>query len=285
MSICFKQLMQLNSYVTPEGSSSFFSRLFPSLSHYARLLPILLKASWLAGKGIYSSEDWIKSSWDTVRSLELSGARFYVEGLEHIRSVEEPCVFIGNHMSTLETFALPCIIEPHRPVTFVTKDSLLKYPLFGRVLGSRNPIVVGRVSPREDLAVMLREGSSRLEQGVSVIVFPQSTRSFCFDLTQFNSIGVKLARRNEAWIIPVAVKTDVWGMGRFLKDAGPIDPSREVHFRFGAPLKVEGKGKDEHNHICEFISSSLKEWGVDTIPALGPLTPSPEKCEEESSPA
>jgi len=33
------------------------------------------------------------------------------------------CVFIGNHMSILETFVLPCLIQPHRDVTFVVKES------------------------------------------------------------------------------------------------------------------------------------------------------------------
>lgn len=270
MSNLLKAISELNSYVTPAGQSGFFSRLLPSFTHYLRLISIVVKAGRLAGRGGYSSEAWVKSSLDTVRSLELSGARFYLEGFEHIRGLEQPCVFIGNHMSTLETFVLPCLIEPLRPVTFVTKASLMKYPFFGKVLGSRNPIVVGRTSPREDLTVVLKEGSARLEQGISVIVFPQSTRSFHFDLAEFNSIGVKLARRTGALIVPVAIKTDVWGVGRFLKDAGPIDPQREVHFRFGAPLQVTGKGREEHEQVCAFISGALTEWGVETIAAVGP---------------
>lgn len=257
-----------NSYMTPDGKSTFLSRLFPSVTHYARLLMVVINAGRMAGRGEYRAEDWIKSSQNSIRSLELTGTRFHIEGLEHFKSIEEPCVFIGNHMSTLETFALPSIIEPFKPVTFVTKDSLLKYPFFGKVLASRNPIVVGRVNPREDLTTMLKEGEKRLSGGVSIIVFPQSTRSMCFDLTAFNSIGVKLARRSGAPIIPVAVKSDVWSVGRFLKDIGPIIPSREVHFRFGPAIRVEGNGKQEHEQICDFISASLKEWGVETIHAL-----------------
>ena len=265
-----EKLTQLDNYATPPESSTLFSRLLPSFAHYTRQLLIVIKAGLLAGRGAYTSEEWIGSSRATVRSLEQTGTRFFVDGLEHIRALKEPAVFIGNHMSTLETFVLPCIVEPFRPVTFVTKASLLKYPFFGKVLASRQPIVVGRVNPRDDLTTMLREGEKRLAQGVSVIVFPQSTRSFCFDLTAFNSIGVKLARRTGAPIIPVAVKTDVWSMGRFLKDIGPIIPSRDVHFKFGPPIRVEGNGKAEHDQVCAFISASLKEWGVDTIPALGP---------------
>ena len=270
MSNDLENITALNSYVTPEGKSGFFSRLFPSLTHYARLLSIVFKAGLLANKGEYTAQDWIRSSLDTVHSLELTGARFHVEGLEHLKALNAPCVFIGNHMSTLETFALPCLIQPHRAVTFVTKETLLKYPFFGKALGSRNPIVVGRVSPREDLTTVLREGAKRLEAGISVIVFPQSTRSCCFDFSEFNSMGVKLARRTGALILPVAIKTDAWGMGRFFKDAGAIEPHREVRFRFGPPLQVEGNGRAEHEQVCAFISGALAEWGMEIVPALGP---------------
>ena len=263
-----ESIKSLDSYVTPEGKASFLARRFPSAAHYLRLLAVVCKAGLLARKGKYTSEDWVRSSQETVHSLEQTGTRFFVEGLEFFKAIDEPCVFIGNHMSTLETFVLPCIVEPFKPVTFVTKDSLLKYPFFGKVLATRDPIVVGRVNPREDLTTMLREGEKRLAMGTSIIVFPQSTRSSCFDLTAFHSIGGKLARRCGAPIIPVAVKTDGWGMGRFFKDIGPIVPSRDVHFRFGPPIMVDGNGKREHELVCDFISNSLKEWGVETIRAI-----------------
>ena len=267
-----QEFTQHNSYVTPPGVSTFFSRVFPSLSHYLRIAGIIFSAGSLAGRGEYTAQDWIKSSADTLHSLEKTGTKIHIEGLEHFKELGGPCVFIGNHMSTLETFALPCIIEPFKKVTFVTKDSLLKYPYFGKVLASRNPIVVGRVNPREDLTTMLKEGQKRIEDGVSIIVFPQSTRSFCFDLTAFNSIGIKLARRAGVPIVPVAVKTDVWGVGRFIKDFGPVMPQKDVRLRFGSSLMVQGNGKEEHAQVCDFISSTLKQWGVETIKSIAPST-------------
>ena len=95
----------------------------------------------------------------------------------------------------------------------MVKESLLKYPFFGPVLGSREPIVVGRSNPREDLVAVLEGGEARLKQGRSVIVFPQSTRSSVFDPAHFNTIGVKLAKRAGVPVIPVALKTDAWGNG------------------------------------------------------------------------
>ena len=50
--------------------------------------------------------------------------------MENIARDPAPVVFIGNHMSTLETMVLPGLIAPHREVTFVVKESLVKPSAF-----------------------------------------------------------------------------------------------------------------------------------------------------------
>ena len=37
------------------------------------------------------------------------------------RGLDGPAVIVGNHMSTLETFALPGLVVPFKPLTFVVK--------------------------------------------------------------------------------------------------------------------------------------------------------------------
>ncbi len=163
-------------------------------------------------------------------------------------------------MSILETFVLPCLIQPYRDVTFVIKESLMTYPYFGHVMRSRNPVVVGRENPREDLKLVLEEGRKRLEANVSVVIFPQTTRSVEFDPAKFNSLGIKLARRCNAPAVPFALKTDAWGLGQRIKDFGPIRPDKTVRFHFGEPMTVRGSGKEEHNAIVEFIQGNLAAW-------------------------
>jgi 1-acyl-sn-glycerol-3-phosphate acyltransferase len=163
-------------------------------------------------------------------------------------------------MSVLETFVLPCLIQPYRDVTFVVKESLISYPFFGPILRSRDPIVVGRVNPREDLKIVLGEGQKRLRHNVSVIIFPQTTRSPIFDTDKFNTLGVKLAKRANVPVVPFALKTDAWGIGRRLKDFGKINPEKPVRIYFGDPMHITGSGKEEHNTITEFISAKINAW-------------------------
>ena len=217
--------------------------------------------SWrLSKKGAYSGEQWIRSSLEMVKALESVGVQFEIQNMASYRELSSACVYVGNHMSILETFVLPCLIRPHRKITFVVKESLMQYPFFGPILQTRNPVVVGRANPREDLKIVLEEGQAILNKNISIVIFPQTTRSVEFDEKKFNTLGLKLAKRADVPVIPFALKTDAWGLGRKLKDFGKINPWKRVHICFGDALHVSGTGKEEHRKIIEFISEKLKVW-------------------------
>jgi len=249
------------SYRTHQDRHSFLGRISPPLAFYPRVFCVIFRAGAKAKRGRYDDEAWQASSLTTVRALEKAGVRFDISGLEHVADQDGPCVFIGNHMSTLETFALPVILLPFKKITFVVKQSLLDYPVFGHVMRSRDPIAVGRTNPREDLKAVLEGGAARLAKGVSLVIFPQTTRVPEFDPKEFNTIGIKLAKRADVPVIPFALKTDAWGNGRLVKDFGRIDPSRTAHFAFGAPLHVAQQGAAEHQQIIQFIVTKLRAWG------------------------
>jgi 1-acyl-sn-glycerol-3-phosphate acyltransferase len=163
-------------------------------------------------------------------------------------------------MSMFETIVLPSIIQPILPVTFVVKRSLLEYPFFRHIIRSRDPIPVSRENPREDFKTVISGGLERLEKGISVVVFPQTTRSSEFDSSKFNTIGVKLARKAKVPIIPIALVTDAWGNGKWFKDLGSIDPTKRVRLAFGEPIHVHGRGAEAHQQIINFIEGRLKHW-------------------------
>jgi len=183
-----------------------------------------------------------------------------VSGIRFLEQVGGPCVVVANHMSMLETVVLPCIIQPVRDVTYVVKQSLLDYPVFKHVMRNRNPIAVGRTNPRDDLKAVLGGGLERLNQGISIIVFPQTTRTCHFGPTQFNSIGIKLAHKAQVPVLPLALKTDAWGNGKRLKDFGSLDPAKDVHMAFGEAIPVTDRGKEAHQAVIDFIGQRILKW-------------------------
>jgi 1-acyl-sn-glycerol-3-phosphate acyltransferase len=108
----------------------------------------------------------------------------------------------------------------------------------------------------------MTDGEKLLESGRSVIVFPQSTRG-AFIPKQFGSIGNKLAKKAGVPVIPIALKTDFWGNGKYIKAAGPLNRDKEVYFEFGHSIEIKGNGKAEHEEVISFIQKKLNEWGHD----------------------
>ncbi len=251
------------AYDTPKDKPRFLmDRVFLNTRWFfvSGYLNEIIKARSLALKGTYNNQAWAESSHNIFNLIEGCGGRFHLRGLDNLVACEGPVVFISNHMSTLETFVFPCIIAPKMDVTFAVKESLTKHPLFGPVMRSRDPIAVGRNNPREDFQTVMNKGKELLAKGTSVIIFPQSTRDVKFIPEEFNSLGIKLAKAAGVQVVPVAIKTDFWQNGKYLKDLGPIDRSKNIHMIFGEPFSIKGNGKDDHQKVVDFISDNLKQW-------------------------
>jgi 1-acyl-sn-glycerol-3-phosphate acyltransferase len=212
-----------------------------------------------ATRGAYTNEVWQAHSIKVLRALEGVGVEFEVGGLDHVKAVDGPVVFVGNHLSVMETVVLPSWVLTFKPFTYVIKQSLLEVPIFKHVMRSLDPIAVTRTNPRVDLKIVLEQGVERVRQGLSIVVFPQTTRT-SFNPEQFSTIGVKLARKAGVPVIPLALRTDAWQNGKIVKDFGRIVPARKVYFSFGEPLAVTGKGAEEQQIIIEFIETNLAAW-------------------------
>jgi len=209
---------------------------------------------------VFGKKEWADSSFEIFRLIEKIGGKFHITGMENIAQSDEPVVFISNHISTLETMIFPGLIAPRRNVTFIVKESLVRHPLFGPLMRSREPIIVGRTDPRKDFETVMTEGVELLSGGISIVVFPQSTRSDVFRPEEFNSMGVKLAKKAGVKVVPVAIKTDFWGNGKIIKEVGPLNHLKPIMIKFGEPFTVSGNGREEHQKIIDFIIENLREW-------------------------
>ena len=271
-----KEYFPGDSYTTPANNRRFFSdRLFCWMrwSFYIRFLRVVLSAKASSQKGLFDQEALADHSYRIFQDIEGCGGRVRITGLENIRKTQGPVVFAGNHMSTLEAVILPCIIAPIKPITFIIKQRLADGILLGPIMKAVDAIAVSRKDPRKDLTEVLTQGPEKIAKGNSFIIFPQAAaraRSVTFNPAMFNSLGVKLAARAGVPVIPVAVKTDFWGNGKYLKDLGVIRRKEPVYFEFGEPVTISGRGKQEHEQITDFIVSRLKLWGVPVVEGTPP---------------
>ena len=122
-----------DTYRSQPASAGFFSRMMPSLSFYSRLF--LGPVRWLcsrASKGQCDDAAWVYASAWVADLVERIGCPIEIEGMDAIEAVDGPCLFVANHMSTLETFMLPAMIRPRRQVTLWSKKASPPCPFLAR---------------------------------------------------------------------------------------------------------------------------------------------------------
>ena len=247
-------------YVTPAQKLKWCNKTFPTIRFYQLMAKEVFGGARDGKHGRLTSESYYRNAVGVFRAVECVGGTIEITGYDQVPADGWPYVFVANHMSVLETFLLPALMHPKGEHKFVVKKSLTEYPVFKHIMQALNPIVVGRENPREDLTAVLTQGVEKLKSGISMIIFPQRTRTAEFQPDKFNTIGIKLARRAGVKIVPVALKTDFWGQGKRLKDFGGINPQKKVHFHFGAPMEITGKGQSEHEQIVGFIGEHVRRW-------------------------
>ena len=173
------------------------------------------------------------------------GIKYQVTGLENI--TPGSMVVLSNHQSQWETFYLQLLFQP---LATIMKRELLNIPGFGWGLRLLKPIAIDRSNPRDAMRQMLEKGKHRIEQGISVLVFPEGTRS-SEGSKKYARGGAALAIESHAPLIMVAHNAGTyWPPHQLIKYPGTI----EVHI--SAPLQTEGKTARE---LTEFAQTWIED--------------------------
>lgn len=260
-----KDYFNENSYDTKENKSiNIFNwlKLKTSIYFLIKFVYYIFKYRSQASKGNFKKKGMVEASGKIFELVEECGGVFHITGIDNIRNLKKPVVFIGNHMGNIEGMTFPAIIGPFRDLVFVVKQGNMTHPFFGPIAKDANSIGVSRVKPREDFMTVINKGSEMINKGYSIIIFPQGSRKEVFNSEEFNSLGIKLAAKSKVKVIPVAVKTDFWANGKIFKDVGVLNRKNKIYMKFGEPLTITGSGKTEHKEVIDFITENLKAWGA-----------------------
>ena len=132
--------------------------------------------------------------------LRAAGVRHRVIGLENIPG--GTCVFVCNHQSHFDAPLLFLSLPKH--ARFVAKAELFKIPIFGHALKATGMIRVERNASEKDRQT-LNESVSAVRERVSVIFFPEGTRSEDGTLKPFKKGAALLAIQAGVPVVPIAV--------------------------------------------------------------------------------
>jgi 1-acyl-sn-glycerol-3-phosphate acyltransferase len=147
----------------------------------------------------------------------ICGLHYQVLGLEKLP--KSPAVFMGNHQSFWENVFVNLIVPKH---SWIIKKELFNIPVFGLGLKIMDPIAVDRTE-QFSVKTILRQGQKKLENGLWIIIFPESTRILPNERKKFKPSGVKLAMEAKVPMVLMAHNAGLsWPKGFWIKKPGMI---------------------------------------------------------------
>jgi 1-acyl-sn-glycerol-3-phosphate acyltransferase len=189
---------------------------------------------------------WARS----LRRLDLSWG-ITRTGFEHIRG-QGPFVICSNHESIIDILAL---FQLPGNFKWISKDSNFKIPVMGwwmRFAGYI-PLVRGN---RESAAECMRRAAEWLKKGVSVVFFPEGTRSRDGEVQPFKRGAFKLAIETGVPVLPVTL---VGTRDLIPKGGWKLPPRVNTHFWVDPPIPVDGLGADDVDKLAERTRAVIVE--------------------------
>ena len=139
--------------------------------------------------------------WGRI-SVRLARLKVTVAGLERL-DLGRPYVFMPNHTSFLDILLVLASI-PHN-FRFLVKEEFFSIPFLGLTVKSSGQIPLDRKNPRKGLR-SIRQGARLLKKGVSIVVFPEGTRSRDGKIGEFKTTLFVLPIRTETPVVPVLIE-------------------------------------------------------------------------------
>jgi len=172
------------------------------------------------------------------------GIKYKIKGLENIPK-NKSIIFFSKHQSAWETFAFLSLLPNS---CFILKKSLLNIPFFGWGMRLGRHIAIDRKLGIYSIKKILKLGEKRKLEGLSIIIFPEGTRTLPNEHPKFYTTGIVLAQKTKSKIIPIVLNSGkFWPKNKWIKFPGTI-------------LVLIGKSIDVVNLDRKVINKYLYKW-------------------------
>jgi 1-acyl-sn-glycerol-3-phosphate acyltransferase len=189
--------------------------------------------------------------------LIISGVRVKITGLENIDR-KAVYVFASNHSSQLDITALQWGV-PNR-LSMIFKKELARIPFFGWQLYLGPYVVIDRKDPQAAIKSLKKAKWVMDNKKISVLVFPEGTRSKTGEVQDFKRGAFYLAAHSGYPIVPITINgtSKIMPKGTFKLKRGTI------YLHFDKPISTENINNKQDeialmNKVREIIVSNKKE--------------------------
>jgi len=190
--------------------------------------------------------------WGKI-ALWANRVKVRVEGLEHIPG-KGPYVFMSNHQGSYDIFAL----LGHLPFQFkwLAKKEIFSIPILGLAMKATGYISIDREGTRETVKAM-RDAAEKIHKGMSVVIFPEGSRSPDGSIQPFKKGGFTLAIKSKVPIVPIAIT----GSGEIIRKGKLRVYPGSITIRVDRPIETkECSMKDREALMTQLHDILLKNF-------------------------
>ena len=224
--------------------------LIPAISVYTIVLGTLsILSTFVDRKG--HAAHWCARAWSWL-ILATTGVEVSVRGLERVKR-GETYVFISNHQSIYD---IPVIFAslPFQ-LRIIAKESLGRFPFLGWHLVRAGHLLVDRRNP--DRSGILKRWHRLVSDRLSLIIFPEGTRSADGHVGRFKGGSFLLALEAGLTIVPVTVSGTIHVMKKGRLRTRPGRVTIQVHEPV-ATRRIESPTTEDARELATRIESIVR---------------------------
>lgn len=175
--------------------------------------------------------------------------RLHISGGENI-TADSVYVVVSNHQSLAD---IPLISHLQFDTKWLGKAELFRVPVIGWMMRMAGDVPVER-SDRRKAAQALLQCARYLRQRVSVVFFPEGTRSRDGQVLPFNDGPFQLAIREQVNVLPLVVEGSGAALPRNTWIFGGV---QDIHLRVLAPVPVKGFNVKQSGELRDAVRQKM----------------------------
>jgi 1-acyl-sn-glycerol-3-phosphate acyltransferase len=181
--------------------------------------------------------------------VKLTGSNVNVIGEEHIPT-EGPVLFVSNHQGNFDIPLLIGFIK--KPKGFISKVEVKKMPIIAEWMELMKCVFMDRSNPRQSVKA-LQKGTQYLNEGHSIVVFPEGTRSKSDEIGEFKKGSFRLALKSGVPIIPITIN----GSYKIMEQNGFIIKPANVTISISKPIYQEEYKELSMDEVAEYTKGVI----------------------------
>ncbi|KAF7772001.1 1-acyl-sn-glycerol-3-phosphate acyltransferase [Pseudoalteromonas citrea] len=167
-----------------------------------------------------------------------------------------PAIYVANHQNNYDLFTLPAAVP--KSTVSMGKESLKWIPFFGQMYWLSGNILINRTNRSKAMGTLGKSADKIKQQGLSVWMFPEGTRSYGRGLLPFKTGAFHTAMNADVPVIPVCMNTthNCIKLNRWDNGTIYIDMLAPVY------LDKETSARDHASAVQALMSARIAELDV-----------------------